>query len=257
MHRATIDSNMPDVLNVLMLHQGPAFVDQLLRYWAPVAGAENLLVVHGGTESDFGELRHAAKIFVADPRLRTRDHPRERQSITAVLHAVRDWMGGRDFPFLSFCEYDHLPLVRDLNARQIERLEKEQADVLAFALKRVDGTSDPHYLYHAADPRFHPFFASVSCRAEPLTTLSVLGTGSFWRRRAFDTVAARDEPFPMYQEIYIPTLAHHLGFRVRDFGEQNAFVSPAGERGGEMESARAAGAWTLHPVKRLPALQPS
>ena len=248
---------MAAVLNVLMVHQAPAFVDQLLRYWQPFTAPENLLVVHGGAEGDFDALQYHAKVFVADPRLRTRDHPRERQSITALFHAVRDWVRGREFEFLSFCEYDHLPLMRDLNGRQIQRLEREHADVLAFALRRVDGTSDPHYLYHAADARFHAFFSSFSRRSDQLTTLSVLGTGSFWRRRAFDAVAAVDEPFPMYQEIYIPTVAHHLGFRVRDFGEQNGFVSASGERGAEMESARAAGAWTVHPVKQLPALQSS
>lgn len=245
---------MRDVLNVVMVHQRRAFVDRLLTFWAPVTRPDRLLLVHGGAEADFREISHPHKMFVGDPRLRTRDHQRELQSITGILHAVRDWLTASavNCEFLYFAEYDHLPLVPDLNARQISRMETEAADVLAFHLERIDDTSHPHYLYHVAKPAFHAFFADLTRRGEPEVTLAMLGTGSFWRREAFDAVAAVDEPFPMYQEVYIPTLAHHLGFRLRGYAEQNRFVSPAGDRASEIEGARAAGAWTLHPVKQLP-----
>ncbi len=52
----------------------------------------------------------------------------------------------------------------------------------------------------------------------------MFGSGSFWTREAFCAVCAVEEPFPIYMELYLPTLAHHLGFRVRDFGEQDRFV---------------------------------
>jgi hypothetical protein len=60
-----------------------------------------------------------------------------------------------------------------------------------------------------------------------------------------------EDPFPVYMELYLPTLAHHLGFRVRDFGDQNRFVQVLKDATGDIDRARAEGAWTLHPIKRL------
>jgi hypothetical protein len=80
----------------------------------------------------------------------------------------------------------------------------------------------------------------------------MFGTGSFWKREAFEAVAAFNEPFPIYLEIFLPTVVHHLGFRLRDYGEQNRFVSATGDRSREIKQAQSAGAWTLHPVKNLP-----
>ena len=154
--------------------------------------------------------------------------------------------------YIHLAEYDHLPLVADLNDRQVERMRAERADLLAFHLHRIDGTSHPHFLYHASNPKFHTWLHSMSVRRDTAVTLSMLGTGSFWTRDAFEQVAAADEPFPIYFEIYLPTLAHHLGFRLRDWAEQNPFVVHKGDRAPEIENARAAGAWTLHPVKTLP-----
>ena len=79
----------------------------------------------------------------------------------------------------------------------------------------------------------------------------MFGSGSFWTREAFLAVAAFDEPFPIYMELYLPTLAHHLGFRVRDFTDQNRFVRALENEIGSIDEARKEGAWTLHPVKRM------
>jgi hypothetical protein len=67
-------------------------------------------------------------------------------------------------------------------------------------------------------------------------------------------LAHQDEPFPVYFEIYLPTLAHHLGFRIRDYGDRDILDSNLGDRRHEVSSAPNRGAWTLHPVKTLPAV---
>src|SRR6202007_265851 len=85
-------------------------------------------------------------------------------------------------------------------------------------------TNNPHFLYHSANRKFGQYWTEVTKRSEPRIVLSMFGSGSFWPLEAFSAVAAAEEPFPMYMEIYLPTLAHHLGFRVRDFSEQNRFV---------------------------------
>lgn len=246
---------MTQVLNVLLTHQGPDAFGRVLDSWREVRAQSTLLVAHGGSRTDFDALSYTPKIFIEDPRLRTRDHQREYQSITGVLKAVRDWMRdtGCACDYIHIAEYDHLPLVADLNQRQVERMRAEHADVLAFHLHRIDGTCHPHYLYHAGNPEFHEWLRSVTVRPDAAVTLSMLGTGSLWKRAAFEATAERDEPFPIYFEIYLPTLAHHLGFRLRDWAQQNPFVVHKGDRAAEIQQARQAGAWTLHPVKTLAA----
>jgi hypothetical protein len=171
-----------------------------------------------------------------------------------VFAAAAEWMKGRDFTHVYFAEFDHLPLVADLGRRQIERLAAEGADVLVHWLRRVDDTGWHHYLYHRHDPEFHRHWARISHRADKRAVFCMLGTGSFWTREAFDAVAAEKEPFPIYLEIFLPTLAHHLGYRVRDLTDQSAWVRHFGDFRGKIGEAREAGAWTIHPVKSLEGL---
>ena len=251
---------MKPVLNVLLTHQKSNAVAAMVDWWAKSVPREDIVLAHGGSREDFDALKFHAKLFIDDPRLRTRDHPRERQSYGAVFRAVAAWMQGRDYGYVHFAEYDHLPLIADLNKRQVGLLAAEGADVLGFHLRRVDDTNCAHYLSHAAMPEFFPFWKGITCRRDPRVVLSMIATGSFWTREAFAVVAAVAEPHPMYVEIFPPTLAHHLGLRLRDYGPQTRFVQHLGEELPDLAEARKEGAWTLHPAKRTwdnPALLPA
>jgi hypothetical protein len=232
---------------------------RVLEYWRAAIAEGTLLLAFGGTRENFARVDFEPRVFIDDPKLRTRDHQREYQSMTAFYRTVTQWLNssGRAFEFIYFTEYDHLPLIPDLNERQIERLESEEADVLAFNLLRIDGTCHPHYLYHLANPRLRDWLTQISVREEKEVVFAMLGTGSFWRREAFEAIGNSVEPFPFYNELYVPTLAHHLGFRLRDWGEQNHFVRNLGDYADRMEEWRAQGAWTIHPVKRLPSRRPA
>jgi hypothetical protein len=238
-------------MTLLLTHRPPAEVAAMLEVWSAISSPEAIFVAYGGPPENFGHIAHPHKALIDSPRLKTRDHQREKQSYADVFSAAADWMKERDFAHVHFAEYDQYPLVPDLEARQAAFLKAENADVLGFRLRRVDDTHYANYLYHAADPGFHQRWESISTRADRRTVLRMTGTGSFWTRAAFDAVAARPEPFPVYLEIYLPTLAHHLGFRVRDWGEQNRFVHHLGDFTDEIDAAREAGGWTLHPVKAL------
>ena len=242
---------MNDVLNVVLTHQKPAAVARMLDWWREVVPAETILLAHGGRSDAFAGVGFRNKIPVSCPRLRTTNHQRERQSYTDVFHSISDWLRGRDFNYVYFAEYDHLPLAKDLNARQLVLLNQEGADVLGHELLQVDGSNQPHYLYHRSLPGFEEFWSTLSCRTERGTVLSMFGSGTFWTREAFEAVAAVQEPFPVYLEIWLPTLAHHLGFRIREFPEDRRHIRGQGELENLIPEARAAGVWTLHPVKRL------
>jgi hypothetical protein len=247
---------MQSALNVVLSHQSPSEVDRLAAYWESLVGDGKVLIAYGGPRESFNKIQFNTKIFIDDPSLRTLDHQREGQSYTAVFKEASRWLKNRadQSDFVTLFEFDHVPLLPDLNVRQVERMRIEQADVVAYHLARVDETSHPHYLYYATNREFAEFFGDLSVRSDRNVVLSMFGTGSCWKREVFDAVAEFNEPFPVYFELYLPTLAHHLGFRLRDYGDQDAFVSNLGDRGAELESARDRGAWTLHPVKNLPAV---
>ena len=242
---------MSRVLNLLVTHQPPAAVARMLAWWRDYCPPEDVLIAFNGEDAVFQQIAHPQKIRVEDERLRTRQHSRERQSYTAIYRDASRWLAGHDFTHVHFVEYDHLPLVPGFNARQLARLEEERADVLGFELARVDGTSQPHYLYHADLPGFADFWRKISVRQDETVVLSMFGSGSFWTRAAFDAVGAQPEPFPVYLELWLPTVAHHLGYRLRDWREQGNFISSLGNFTDRFDEARRAGAWTIHPVKSL------
>src|SRR6266478_7298516 len=159
---------MNSVLNLILTHQPADAVARMVEYWSRCVPRESILIAYGGEKFQFAEIRHTQKLFVDDPRLRTRDHQRELQSYTQLLQAAAEFLGRRDeFHFIYFAEFDHIPLVSDLNQRQINRLTDEGADVLAFHVCRVDDTSNPHFLYHASDDRFMNYWASITRRSDP------------------------------------------------------------------------------------------
>ncbi len=244
---------MHPAINLILSHQSPGAVARMIAYWNGFVPNETILLAYGGRETEFARIAHPWKFFVSDPRLRTRDHQREYQSYTKIFRGAAEALqeSGNAYEFVYFAEYDHLPLVVDLNQRQLERLRAESADLLGFHVQRVDETNHPHFLYHLGNPGVLQHWRAITRRDDPEVILSMFGSGSFWRREAFEATANATEPFPVYMEIYLPTIAHHLGFRVRDFGEQDRWVRSLGDRTREIERARKAGAWTLHPVKKL------
>ena len=248
---------MPEPASIcylLLAHQPPATLERLLRRWeAFCKPPSKLLLCYGGSRENFGKIAYEPKIFLDDSRLRTRHHQKEKQSYTQVFAKTAAWL--RDNPECSYvylAEFDHWPLVENIGEKLIERLKAERADVLGHQLARRDGTSCPYYLYHLSDDRFLPWLEKISRRTDRGAVFNMFGSGSFWTREAFLAVSDAGEPFPMYLETFLPTLAHHLGFRLRDFEDQNRFISDIGDRYDEMEAARREGAWTLHPVKSSP-----
>jgi hypothetical protein len=162
------------------------------------------------------------------------------------------WLEQRDYDYVCFVEQDHIPLISNWADRLLERRERERADVLFHCLCRVDGTTSPHYKYHLSDPAFATAWESLSRRDEKGTILNCIGTGSFWRRDAFIDVGNASLPTPVYLEMSMPTTAHHLGYRVRDFEEQNPFIAYGGaESPDELLAAQKRGGWSAHKVKDI------
>ena len=237
------------VINVVMCHLAGEALDHVLSRWKGVCPEEDLWVSFGGSREEFESISYPRKVFVSDPALRRKDQQRGKQSYTGGFQEMARALEGQDYGYVYFCEYDHVPLIKDLNHRQVEILRRQGADAMGHWLYRVDGTSHFHMLYHEADPNFVPYWRKISKREDPSVVLSMLGSGSFWNREVFIAVTTLPQRIPCYHELYLPTLAHHLGFRVRGWREGEHMISNLPTRDISIDNARSKGCWTVHPVK--------
>ena len=242
---------MREIANVLLTHQAPSCVENMVRWWAAYCPEMTRYIVHGGERRHFDALQLDRKTYIEDRRLRTGDHPRQRQSYEQAMAKASELLAGSATTHVLFAEYDCLPLTKGVTELMLKRMEDESADVLGFFLRRIDGTSHPHYLNHAYDPYFHEQWRQVSHRSDPQVILSMLGCCVLWRREAFDVVANAELPLPIYLEVFIPTAAHHLGYRVCGIEEQTSYVHPRTKCDGRLRQLLRLGAWFAHPVKRL------
>ncbi len=226
-------------LIVMLDHRAPAIIEALIGVWTGhVCLADEFLFIYGGSEIDFPKISHPHKLFIGDPRLRTCDHQREHQSYRAILEAVSNWLDGKNFTHVLFVEGDHLPLVPNLPSLCVDLMAAEDCDVLGHWASRIDGTTHPHWL-HASHRGW-----------DEGETLSLLGTGHFWRREAWDAAAAARGYNDLYLELDLPTAAHRAGYRVVSFPEKfTRWVKTTPLGPDDMVRAGADGSWTIHPIK--------
>lgn len=243
----------PRVINLMITHRGGEDLKRLLNWWKPFCAEDDLWIVFGGAREDFESLDYPRKVFVDDPGLRTRDHQREKQTYGGILKATAPIIEREAPDYVYLCEYDHLPIQNDFMSRQIKEMRSEGADVMAHYLERIDRTSSPFGLFHDAETDFAAFWEGLSVRPDPSVVFWMFGSGSLWTREAYLAVAAVAQRIPCYFEVYLPTLAHHLGFRVRRWREDRHLVTNLPSPKVTLGEAAARGSWTVHPVKDLPA----
>ena len=235
---STAPGEPKSVLLVLLDHRDAASVEKTISLWKKAGfESENLLLAYGGGRDSFDKITHPNKFLLTESRHRTSDHQRERQSYREIFLRVSEWLPSRSFTHILFQEYDHLPLVTDFLTRLIRCLAEERADILAYHLGRVDASTNPHWL------------STVTDTYEEKVVLSLLGTGHFWRREAWESVAADNTLADWYLELDLPTTAHRLGYRLREIPSQGKFVQNLEKNRPSPTEAMASGAWSLHPVK--------
>ncbi len=250
---ANTDATSDRVLWVVLAHAPAEHCKKLIDFWHRSGVApDDLLLVYGGPKDEFARLDIAHARFVPDTDLRTKHHQEEKQSYQSPMREASAWLQDQPHGYVCFVEQDHIPLVSDWGARMVARLKHEDSDVLCNRLRRVDRTDYPHYRYQLSDPKFANAWNAISIREDKNVILSAVGTGHFWKRHAFIETTATPLPTQVYLEEAIPTTAHHLGYRVRDFADQSPFANMHEQRTtSELDNATAAGAWSLHKVKDI------
>src|SRR5690606_22280133 len=72
---------------LLLSHQSAPCVNRMIRYWRERTRPDHIVVAYGGPDEEFDGIE-GDKVFIDDPRLRTKDHQRECQSYHQVLSAA-------------------------------------------------------------------------------------------------------------------------------------------------------------------------
>jgi hypothetical protein len=242
---------MSRVVTILLTHQSQHAVERMLSYWSELDNKQEFIVAHGGAREEWMD-EDARIVWIADPFLRTRDHPRERQSYQGVFRSVMPRIRELGASHVHLAEYDEIPLVANLNQHLLSRMEEEMCDVLGHRLLRVDDTTQPHCMDHLRDLGITRYWQAISLREDKEVVLSMLGCGSFWNVESFAAVAALEPKLRIYLELFLPTAAHHLGYRVRPISDQDEFMAPELVKSRhELAKLREQGAWRVHPVKDM------
>lgn len=241
---------MSRTLVTLLSHQPASAVARMVAWWKSHLLNGDVVVAYGGTREEFDRLEGCEAYFVDDPVLRTRDHPRERQSYHGVMKGALPYIGKHQPEWVHLAEFDEVPVVERYDERLISLAEAERADVLGHELYEVEDSSNAHYLGHVGEQWFRDYWKAMSVRKDKRVVLSMLGCGTFWRAEAFAAVARLELPHRIYLELFLPTAAHHLGFRVRPIGMDREFVFPVPNKtDDDVRRLAGRGAWCVHPHK--------
>jgi hypothetical protein len=238
-------------LNVLLTHQDAVAVDANLGYLHAVAPQARFVVAHGGSRSDYDGVRHAEKVFLDDPTLRAA--PRTHQSYHVAFSALADAFV-RDDPAIDSMyvfEWDHIVLRPDFEAPLNALAARTGAAFLGKTCVDRTATNWHHYTRYRRDEALLAHLREHSVRDDPTRLFGTLGNGFWLTREALEAyVAVSDRPV-VYGELYVPTILHHLGFRVAEIpGDLYRHVRYEPEVTlGELLALKRAGGWFAHPFK--------
>jgi hypothetical protein len=240
-------------LTVVLTHLDARQVDDRMALLRALSEEARLVVAYGGERSEFERIRWDEKFFVDDPTLRG---PREHlQSWTGIFEAAwREYfVGDAELDSLYLIEYDHLVLDGAFEHRLRALALDTGADLLGKTCVDRTATNTEHYVRFRHDQRLLAHLRKLSVREDPERLFGCLGDGLWLSRRALEAYVEVGEHPPCYCEIYVPTLLHHLGFRVVDVDAHsdlygNVHWLPEYSTAEALELARA-GAVFVHPAK--------
>ena len=188
-----------------------------LSYLEALAPEARFVLCYGGPREEFERLGVEGALFIEDPALRGTST--KRQSYNAILSAVyRGYVEpDESVELVYFIEYDQMVLRGDFEQTLGELIGQTGADLLAKSASPRNDTNWPHHLASRDDDHLNAFFREISVRDDPGIRWGCLGSGMLLRREALAAFCSVLAGAPhAYLELFIPTVVHHLGFRVAD-----------------------------------------
>ncbi len=246
-------------VTAILTHLPAGGVHQRLELLQTVAPDARLVICYGGDQIEFERIEFEHKLFIDDPTLRGPEQ--HLQSLTTLFEAV--WAAYFDadesVDSLYVIEYDHLILDPHFEDRLRQLAARTQADLMGKNCVECTATNDAHYVRFRRDPRLLAHLRALSVRDETDRLFRCLGDGMWISRRALWSYVRIARHPPCYCEVYVPTLLHHLGFRVVDVDAHSdlyrdvRWIPPFSVE--ETEVRFADGAVFMHPVKDAAAVR--
>jgi hypothetical protein len=246
-------------LTAILTHVRAGEVHESLKLLHTIAPAARCVVCYGGPVGDFEQIEFEHKLFIDDTTLRGPE--RHLQSLSTLFQAVWSayFEADEGVDSLYMIEYDHLILDPRFEVRLRELAARTHADLMGKNCVDCTATNEAQYVRFRRNPRLLAHLRSVSVRDDPTRLFRCLGDGMWISREALRAYVAVGEHPACYCEVYVPTLLHHLGFRVIDVDAHSDLYSDVRwlpPFGAEQAMARFAdGAAFIHPVKDPGALR--
>lgn len=240
-------------LTAVLAHLPAAEVHERFALLRAVAPDARFVLCYGGPAEEFPRIELDDKLFIEDPTLR--GQAQHLQSLTSTFAALWETYvaGDDDIDAVYLIEYDHLVLDPDFEQRLRDLAAETGADLLGKNCADRTSTNEEHYIRFRRDPGLQAHLRAVSVREDRERIYGCLGDGIWISRAALEAYLGVAEHPPCYCEVYVPTLVHHLGFRVVDVDAHGDLYrdvrwlpvfTPA-----EALARAADGAVFLHPVK--------
>ena len=203
-------------LTVLLTHLDAEQVDERMRLLRALSEEAHFVVCYGGARSEFDRIDWPERFFVDDPSLRVPGQ--HLQSWTQIFEtAWHDYfVGDAELDSLYLIEYDHVILDAMFEHRLRELALASGAEFLGKTCVDHTATNSAHYVRFRRDPRLLNHLKNLTVREDHERLFGCLGDGMWLSRSALEAYVHVDDHPPCYCEIYVPTLLHHLGFRVVD-----------------------------------------
>ena len=245
------------ILTAIITHLDAPRVRRQLDYLRRLAPDSRFAICHGGERAHYDQLALNGSLHIDEPSLRGANRD---QSYTEILRGVYEGFV-RDEPEIELVhviEYDHLIVASDFEQRLADLAARSDAGLFAKYASPRNDTNWPHFVRYRRDATINCFFERISCRDDHSIRYGCLGSGMLFRRDALAAIAAVPDPPHAYLEMFVPTLAYHLGFDVVDvdtLGDLYAAVRwrPEYETIEALAEKRRGRAF-IHPFKQLDAL---
>lgn len=179
-----------------------------------VAPDSRFVICYNGEREVFDRIDTDDKLLLDDPTLRSAGP--YLQSLTQTFEKIWKAYFQHDdaCDSLYVIEYDHLVLDGAFEARLRDLATRTNADLLGKRCFDCSATNHEHYIRFRRDVRLLDHLRRLSVRDDPTRIFACLGSGIWLSRRALEAYVTIGVHPPCYLEVYVPTLLHHLGYRV-------------------------------------------
>jgi hypothetical protein len=241
------------VLYVVITHRPAHEVALHLSFLAEALPGRRVAVAYGGPAETFPAIEARDKVFVEDPTLRGE---MDRQSLNEVL--LRTWAAfvapDPAIDAISLIEHDLVPTGQAFDREIVRVLDATGAGVLGQNFTSRSHTNWPHALRVQDDAELTALLRDISVRDEHHPSVwGGTGAGMILTRAALEAFALQPRHLVRFAELYVPTVLHHLGFRVGDLARDSRLVDHSRFRpvydADELDRLPREGVLAVHPVK--------